>query len=199
MDSKTKDYVARMQSASGRMSRLISDLLDYSQVRIGNEKLTIVDLNKAVRGVLSDLEIKISEKKADIRVSELPRIEANAMRMSQLFLNLISNAMKFHKPKEPPKIYIDSGPSEAGYVDIRVKDEGIGIEKQYTERIMKPFERLHSRSEYEGTGIGLAVCSRIVKQHQGKLWVESEKGKGSVFVARLPVKQPGENEAYKGR
>src|SRR5882762_1615125 len=168
-----------MLNASERMKILIKDLLDYS--RIGREKESKqVDCNLLVKEVMADLDKIIEEAGATVHSSSLPVLQAYPTELKLLFQNLISNSIKFRKADRAPDIDIGSI-RENGHWTFFVQDNGIGIEAQFLERIFIIFQRLHTRSEYEGSGIGLAHCKKIVELHGGKIWVESMPGKGSRF------------------
>jgi len=186
-----EDYIDRMQSAAARMSRLIEDLLTFSRVSTRKEPFIEVDLNKVLADVLDLLEVKIEETDTEIVLGELPALMADASQMRQLFQNLIANAIKFTQPNTRPHIEVscqlaDSDAANPVY-EIAVKDNGIGIEEQYLERIFTPFQRLHSKEKYEGTGIGLAICRRIVERHQGEIQVLSIPEQGTTFKIILPT------------
>ena len=173
-------YLDYLSHASDRMKTLINDLLDYS--RIGREKKAMqVDCNKLLSEVLSDLGTSIRESGALIKVGGLPVIRAYPTELKLLFQNLISNSIKFRQPDRVPEVTISAKP-EKGYWQFTVADNGIGIEKQFLERIFNIFQRLHNRSEYEGSGIGLAHGKKIAELHAGRIWAESEPGKGSRFI-----------------
>lgn len=180
LDENANSYLNYIFQASERMQTLIKDLLDYS--RIGR-KITLqdVDCNLILADVLADLSSAIEETKAKISVIDaLPVVRGYATELKQLFQNLISNSIKFHKDNVPPAVTI-SGKKKSAWWEFSFIDNGIGIEKQHHERIFIIFQRLHSRTEYEGSGIGLSHCKKIVELHGGKLWVESKLGKGSNF------------------
>lgn len=187
-------YVERMQSAVKRMRALINDLLDYSRVTTKARPFAPVNLNEVVSGVLSDLQMRIEGSGADVVVAPLPTIDADATQMRQLFQNLIANALKFHRPGVPPRVEIAAAtrnsPAGEARVEIRVTDNGIGFDMKYAERIFGIFQRLHTRAEYEGTGIGLATCRKIVERHGGTITAQSTPGKGTTFIIDLPVRQP---------
>jgi PAS domain S-box-containing protein len=195
-------YVDRMKDAAARMSRLISDLLAFSRITTQAKPYEEVDLNEIIEGVLYDLEIRLEETGGIVKVEPLPAIEADPMQMQQLFLNLISNGLKFHREDLPPVIHIRGCIEERGLlvgVDgevcrFEIADNGIGFDEKYADRIFSPFQRLHGRGEYEGTGMGLAICRRIVERHDGLISVLSEPDKGTTFVVRLPVHQHAEAE-----
>jgi len=177
-----------MQSSAKRMQVLINDLLTYSRVSSQGQPFSKVDLNSIVKEVLSDLEIRIEQTSAEIKVDPLPPIDADPSQMRQLFQNLLANALKFHKPGEAPKIQLQSKVSGTHCV-IQISDEGIGFDEKYLDRIFTIFQRLHGRHEYEGTGVGLAVCRRIIERHHGTITANSTPGKGSTFILNLPLHQ----------
>jgi signal transduction histidine kinase len=195
LDEKGADYINRMSSAAERMSDLISDLLEFSRVSTRGKDFIPMDLNQTINTILDDLEIAIIESSATIDCGELPLIEADPSQMYQLFLNLISNAVKFKKPDESSVISIqyelqqnanDTKIGEDWHI-ITITDNGIGFDMEYADKIFSPFQRLHSRDEYRGTGIGLAVCRRIVERHYGVITASSEPEKGAVFTIKLPA------------
>jgi PAS domain S-box-containing protein len=194
-------YVERMQSAVGRMRSLIEDLLDYSRITTKAKPFDRVRLDEVLDEVKSDLQVAIETSDATIAAVALPVIDADRTQMRQLLQNLIANALKFRKPDLPPVISIDcvQGPAsrpgapgaDAGErVCISIIDNGIGFEMKYAERIFGIFQRLHNRAEYEGTGVGLATCRKIVERHNGTLTVTSEPGVGTTFTIDIPVEQP---------
>ncbi|HTH37152.1 MAG TPA: CHASE3 domain-containing protein [Pyrinomonadaceae bacterium] len=199
MDDEAQDYLHRMQNAAGRMHRLINDLLTFSRVTTKARPFEPTDLNTATRDVLSDLEVRIQDTGGHVEVGDLPTIDADPLQVRQLLQNLIGNALKFHRPDAPPIIKIDGRflkDGENRQLDgdremyrLSVEDNGIGFEEKYLDRIFTPFQRLHGRNEFEGTGIGLAVCRKIVERHGGSLTAVSRPGEGSTFIATLPVKQ----------
>jgi signal transduction histidine kinase len=173
---KLLDYISQ---ASDRMKVLIKDLLDYS--RIGREKeIRQVDCNRLLAEVLADLDKVIKESGATVRTEPLPVIQAYPTELKLLFQNLITNSIKFHKPGLAPAVAIGSE-RENGHWKFSVRDNGIGIDRQFADRIFIIFQRLHNRSQYEGSGIGLAHCKKIAELHGGHIWVESEPGEGSRF------------------
>lgn len=187
-------YVERMQSAVKRMRALINDLLDYSRVTTKARPFAPVALGEVLAGVLSDLQMRIENSGGEIVVGRLPTIDADATQMRQMFQNLIANALKFHRPGIPPRVEVTAtatkSPSGESRVAIRVADNGIGFDMKYAERIFGIFQRLHTRAEYEGTGIGLATCRKIVERHGGTITARSSPGEGATFVVDLPVHQP---------
>lgn len=197
VDEMGKYYLDRMQDAAQRMSQLISDLLVYSRVTTRARPFEPVDLNVIARNVCSDLDMQISDVKGRVAIEKLPTIEADSTQMRQLLQNLIGNALKFHRDGVPPVIRVAAttkrdqevnGTNHDEIVQITVKDNGIGFEEKYADRIFTPFKRLHGRSEYSGTGMGLAICRRIVERHGGAIRVHSVPDEGTTFTVSLPVK-----------
>jgi signal transduction histidine kinase len=186
-----------MTNAAGRMQTLINDLLEYSQVTLRPEPLQPVDLGLVVSDVLSDLDERIRVSAGQVHAGPLPTVLANPFQMRQLFQNLIANALKFHPEGVAPQVHIeatlraDGRGSKArrdrisGW-EIRVSDNGIGFDEKHAERIFAPFQRLHGRQAYEGTGMGLAICRRIVALLGGTITATSQPGKGATFVITLP-------------
>ncbi|MFW6358548.1 MAG: PAS domain S-box protein [Chroococcales cyanobacterium] len=201
LNEQGQDYLERMQNAAGRMQILINDLLSLSRVTTKAQPFIPTNLNEIVAEVLGDLEIRIQQSQAQILVADLPTIEADPIQMRQLLQNGISNALKFHSPNIPPKIEIESQlldvPSQKSLSKtgvpqqcrLTISDNGIGFDEKYLDRIFNAFQRLHGRSEYEGTGIGLAICRKIVERHNGSITATSTPGQGTTFIVTLPVKQ----------
>ncbi len=187
------DYIERMTNAAGRMRTLITDLLAFSRVSTKGAEFAVTDLNDVIIGVLDDLEIRIAETDAVIHYDELPTIAADALQMRQLFQNIIGNALKFQRPGVSIEINISSMIVEDTDVDgfytqmchITIADNGIGFEQQFADKIFDVFQRLHNRSEYEGTGVGLAICRRIAERHGGTIRAESHLNEGATFFITL--------------
>lgn len=191
-------FLPRIISASARMSQLIKDVLHYAQIPDGTEKMEVVDLNTVFENVVSDLEVSIREKNAVVSADFLPSIKGNETQLRQLFANLINNSVKFSEGS--PQINITSAilrKSEAlsrtkniieapSYVELQFRDNGIGFEQKYADQVFEIFQRLQERGAYAGTGIGLAVCKKIVENHHGVISVTSEPGKGTTFTVLLP-------------
>lgn len=188
-----RDYLERMQAAARRMHTLINDLLTFSRVTSKAQPFVPTDLGKVVREVLADLEVRVQETDGQVEVGDLPTIDADPLQMRQLFQNLVGNALKFHRAGVPPLVRIAAEEvSEGGGAPlcrITVEDNGIGFDVKYLDRIFTPFQRLHGRTEYEGTGMGLAVCRRIVERHGGTITADSTPGEGTRFLAVLPMRQ----------
>lgn len=187
LDKDGKDFIHYSVDGAIRMQSLINDLLEYSRVGTRGKPFEPIDLNKVFDQAKNNLKIAIKEHKADISCGQLPIVRGDDTQLTQVFQNLIGNAIKFHGEK-PPEICISSQRVN-GSVEITIKDNGIGIDPQYNDRIFLIFQRLHSRDEYPGTGIGLAICKRIVERHGGNIWVESKIGEGSAFHFSIPVKE----------
>ncbi|HOP96042.1 MAG TPA: ATP-binding protein [Verrucomicrobiota bacterium] len=193
---EARDYLERMQSAAARMQTLINDLLAFSRVIRSSQPFTPVDLTAVTREVLGDLEVRIEKTGGKVEIGSLPTIEADATQMRQLMQNLISNALKFQPPGATPVVRIDStmlpeaSLASGPLCQITVQDNGIGFDEKYMDKVFAVFQRLHGRSEYEGTGVGLAVCRRIVDRHGGTITAKSKPGEGATFIVTLPVRQP---------
>ncbi len=182
-NSMVREDIRFITDATTRMNVLILDLLQLSRAGRIEFEQKIVDLNELIAIVLKDLELKIKETKTTILFENLPSVKGDATQLSRVFQNLITNAIKFKSANEPV-IFIRSEEKNNHY-EISVEDNGIGIEKQYFQQIFSAFKRLHSRMEYDGTGIGLAICKKIIERHNGNIRIESEIGKGSKFIIRL--------------
>lgn len=183
------EYLTRMHGAATRMSQLIEDLLTFSRVTTSQPAPSEIDLNEVVEDVISDLENRISRTSGRVEVGDLPIVMADSTHMRQLFQNLIANALKFNRDDVPPVVKVTSSVlDEAGGMnEILIEDNGIGFDEKYAERIFGVFQRLHGRGSYEGTGIGLAVCRKIVEQYGGTIVAEGQPGKGSKFIIKFPV------------
>lgn len=200
-NSNASSYVSRMQDAARRMSILIDDLLTFSQFSSKPIEFTKLDLNEIVARVLSDLETSIEQAQAAITIFRLPSLKGDDRQLSQLFQNLLSNAIKFRRQDVLPEIQINWSIVKAttitsllaentlvkAYDRIDVSDNGIGLDKRHEDRIFKVFQRLHGKSEYEGTGIGLAICEKVVTNHNGIISVESQLGIGTTFSVFFPI------------
>jgi two-component system, LuxR family, sensor kinase FixL len=193
------DYLNRMQNAAARMQTLINDLLAFSRVIRSSQPFVPVDLNAVTKEVLNDLEVRIEKNGARVEVGELPSINGDPTQMRQLMQNLLSNALKFQPAGKQPVVTISSriisgatGSETAAAPDVNplwevsVRDNGIGFDEKHLEKIFAVFQRLHGRTEYEGTGIGLAVCRRILERHGGSITAHSQPGTGATFVFTVP-------------
>jgi len=196
------DYLDRMQSAAQRMQVLIQDLLKLSRVTSRAQPFEDCNLDEIVRAVISDLEITIEQKQARVEVHDLPTVQADPLQMRQLFQNLISNALKFQREGDIPHVIVEGrvfqmkerkfpgAPPGDQICKVVVRDNGIGFDGKFTDQIFVVFQRLHSRSEYEGTGIGLAICRKITDRHGGTIVAKSAEGQGAAFIVTLPLTQP---------
>src|SRR5690606_19073497 len=182
LDADGADYLQRMRSAAARMQTLINDLLAYSRVSRNAHRPRKVALSQVLAEVLSDLESRVESSGAEVRAAPLPEIEADPTQMRQLLQNLLGNALKFSHPQRRPQVSIDAEllppphPGGPARVRLRVSDNGIGFDNRYQERIFAPFQRLHGRSEYEGSGIGLAIVRKIVERHGGQIRADGRPG-----------------------
>jgi signal transduction histidine kinase/streptogramin lyase len=189
LDDQGRDYLARMNGAAARMQRLIEALLTLSRVTTKKQETELIDLAPLVHEVLGDLEVRIHSTGGRVIVGEMPRIEGDPVQIRQLFQNLIGNALKFHKPGEAPVVQVYALRRSPGQAEIYIEDNGIGFDNKDAERVFLPFHRLHGRSEYEGTGIGLTICQKIVERHGGTIRAESAPGEGSRFVLAIPTQE----------
>jgi PAS domain S-box-containing protein len=193
LNTQASDYLDRMLNASRRMQSLIQDLLKFARVTSQASPFLPVDLAQVTRDVLSDLEVRIAETNAQVEVGDLPTIEADAVQIRQLLQNLIGNALKFHQKGKPAgvRVFADQAGCKqtgGGMLQLVVQDDGIGFDEKYLDRIFTMFQRLHGRTEYEGTGIGLAICRKIAQRHGGDITATSTLGQGTSFLVALPVR-----------
>ena len=205
MDEETEKYFKKIINSSKRMQMLINDLLSFSRQSISSSDFERTDLNTLAREAITELEIEVEKSNAKIQVGELPVVWAIPSLMKQLFHNLISNAVKFRKKGIDPIIHIEakkiygshhSLPENSNgykYHKVSISDNGIGFDPKYSDEIFMVFKRLNSYHEYEGTGVGLSICKKIIEKHNGSIIAQSEPGKGSTFSFVLPEKQPGIN------
>ena len=183
-DGKAGQYFQFIYDGAERMSNLVSDLLEYSRVGSRERKREPVPGRQVLDFALANLDAGIQEAGATITRAELPTVMCDRSQLTQLFQNLIGNAIKFRRPDVPPEIHIGAGRENNRWL-FWVRDNGIGIAPEYAERIFQIFQRLHTRERYPGTGIGLAICKKIVERHGGRIWVESNPGEGATFYFTL--------------
>lgn len=190
LSEEGRDYLQRLLGAADRMRTLINDLLTLSQVTTKARPMVPIDLTQVAHDVVTDLEVRVAHSGGQVHVGVLPTIEADPLQMRQLLQNLIGNALKFHRAGEAPVVNI-SGTilSDRDKCEIRVEDNGIGFDVKYLSRIFAPFQRLHTRQQYEGSGMGLAICRKIVERHRGTITATSVLGQGATFIIKLPVRQ----------
>ncbi|MBI3697478.1 MAG: PAS domain-containing protein [Acidobacteria bacterium] len=185
LDAQADRFIEQVVSGARRMRQLIDDLLMYSRLARGESHLQPTDTADVFRASLESLQAAVAESGAMVTADPLPTVTVDPTQVGQLFQNLLSNAIKFRGP-DPPRIHFSAERKGAEWV-FSLRDNGIGIDPQYCERIFKVFQRLHGKREYPGTGIGLAACKRIVERHGGRIWVESEAGRGSTFYFTIPA------------
>lgn len=204
LDEQGNDYLNRIRASASHLQALIIDLLTYSRISTKSQPLDQVDLEAIIKQVLIDLELKIEESEAVISFNELPMVHADPTQMHQLFFNLIGNSLKFNEYNKPAKVDIngerisypssldddlstEGGDTHTVWHEIKVADNGIGFDEKYLDRIFQPFQRLHDPKEYEGNGMGLAICRKIVERHDGEITAHSHPGQGATFIVRFPV------------
>ncbi|HXL72472.1 MAG TPA: ATP-binding protein, partial [bacterium] len=186
----TAGYLSRIQDAAKRMSVLIEDLLQLTRITTKAKPFELVDLSEIIKEVRSDLETRLIETGGKIEFGELPKLEADPAQMRQLFQNLISNSLKYHKPNTPSLVKLEGDTDiRTGRCRVRVLDNGIGFDQKYAAKIFNIFQRLHGKEEYEGTGIGLAICKKVVERHGGTITATSKPGEGALFEITLPLHQ----------
>ena len=189
LEGDARRHVERMLGAADRMRTLISDLLTYSQVATRVVPFAATDLAGVAREVVADLEATIADAGGRIEIGELPVIDADTAQMRQLLQNLLGNALKYRRKDVPPVVRLSSACSGGRNCTITVADNGIGFNDRYAEKIFKMFERLHARTQYAGSGIGLAICRKIVERHNGTIAATSTAGQGATFTVTLPITQ----------
>jgi light-regulated signal transduction histidine kinase (bacteriophytochrome) len=190
LEGNARAYLGRMLGAAARMRTLISDVLLYSQVTTRVHPFVRTDLARVAREVIADLETSIAESGGRVEVGELPVIDADALQMRQLLQNLLGNALKYRQKDTPPVVRLGcSSPPGGRNCTITVSDNGIGFNEKHAAKIFRMFVRLHGRDEYPGSGIGLAICRKIVERHGGTIAATSTAGAGATFTVTLPVKQ----------
>jgi signal transduction histidine kinase len=189
LSEQGQDFLRRMSDASGRMRALIDDLLAFSRVSTKGRPFVAVRLGDVAAQALGDLEISVEEAGATVTIGTLPEVEADPVQMRQLMLNLLGNAVKFRRPGVAPEIVVGARVDD-GVATLTVADDGLGFDPQFAGRIFRAFERLHGTSAYPGTGIGLALCRKIVERHHGTITAEGREGEGATFTIRLPLRQP---------
>lgn len=193
LDQDAKEFIGYAVDGANRMQRLIQDLLLYSRVATRGRTPEPIDAHDALGEAVSNLQVAIQETLALVTNDELPTVLGDHTQIVQLFQNLVGNAIKFHKPGEAPRVHVTAARSakQPGFWIFEIADNGIGIEPRHFERLFVIFQRLHGKREYPGTGIGLALCKRIVERHGGKIWLESEAGVGTTVFFTLPSAERG--------
>jgi len=189
LDADADQYLNFMVSASARMSALVRDLLAYARLATEEERPSSIALDEDLEAALTNLDQAIKDSAASVTHDPMPILAVDRGQMVQLFQNLIGNAVKYRRPDTPPIIYVGAEQNGAEWV-ISIRDNGIGFDPQFASAIFAPFKRLHSADEYPGTGVGLAICRRIVEAQRGRIWAESKPGEGATFYFTLPVESP---------
>ncbi|MFW6127398.1 MAG: sensor histidine kinase [Thermodesulfobacteriota bacterium] len=196
LDDKGQEFIDCTLDSLSRMEQLIKDILDFSRVTTRGKEFAPVDANAVLEQVIKDFSLTIKEKRARITHDALPKVMADQSQLARVFQNLIGNALKF-SGDQPPRVHVGARSTDGEWL-FWVQDQGIGIDPRHCEGIFLMFQRLHSREEYPGTGIGLAICKKIVERHGGRIWVESEPGRGSTFYFTIPRRQHPEQQAEPG-
>jgi PAS domain S-box-containing protein len=199
LNPEGRQYLDRIQNAASRMTSLVADLLEFSRVSSKAKGFSPVNLNEVISGVVSDLETRLSQTGGRVEILDLPTVASDPIQMRQLLQNLIGNALKFHRKGEPPVVRVSAEiigavgehgrATSGGVCRLSVTDNGIGFDEKYLDRVFTIFQRLHGRGEYEGNGIGLAICRRIVERHGGAITAHSTPGNGAAFIVTLPLLQ----------
>jgi signal transduction histidine kinase len=192
LDSKNQKNMDRMLASTRRAQTYLNDLLSYSQIRSKSRPTAPVNLSKLVKDVLLHFSLAINKKQAQVETGALPTVIADQYMMRQLFQNLIGNALKFSKTGQPPKIKIYNRINNNAFFEIVIQDEGIGFNTSYLNAMVKPFKKLHGKDQYEGGGMGLTICMKVMRVHGGRLTANSKPGEGSQFIIHLP-KESGNN------
>jgi light-regulated signal transduction histidine kinase (bacteriophytochrome) len=188
LDAQAEKYIDYAVDGAKRMQALIAGLLEYSRVGRQDEPVAPVDAEAALEQALSNLRSTLDESRAVVTREPLPRVIGNAGQITRVLQNLVSNAVKFRRPEEPPRVHV-AVKLRTGDALFTVSDNGIGIEPQYTDRVFVIFQRLNTRAEYPGTGIGLSVCKKVIERHGGRIWFDSQPGAGTTFSFTLPLAQ----------
>ncbi|MFZ4707375.1 MAG: sensor histidine kinase [Bacteroidales bacterium] len=184
LDQDANDFIQYAVDGSSRMQKLINDLLDYSRITMQGKEYALIDTSKLLKQTILTMKDLINETSASITNDDLPGVKADESQISRVFQNLIQNALKFSKKSEMPKIHI-SCKKKNDFYEFAVRDNGIGIDMQYHERVFTIFQRLHSKREFPGTGIGLSICKRIIERHGGEIWFDSKENEGTTFYFTL--------------
>ena len=199
LNAEGRDYLDRIQNAATRMATLVTDLLAFSRISSKGKPFIPVNLNEVIAGVVSDLEARLAQTRGRVELLDLPTVASDPVQMRQLLQNLIGNALKFHRKEEAPVVRVSAeiidSPDATGRAQsggtcrISVADNGIGFDEKYLDRVFTIFQRLHGRGDYEGTGIGLAICRKIVERHGGSITAQSKPGEGATFIVTMPLLQ----------
>ncbi len=189
LNEKARYHLERIEHSAERMQNLIDDLFKLARISQMEKEIGMVDLQELMKDVLADLEGSIQTSNGRVHIESLPVLQADPVQMRQLFQNLIANSLKYMKPNKTPEIHINYLQNENGFFEITIQDNGIGMDQIYSQKIFEPFERLHGKTEFEGTGMGLAICKKIVEGHGGMIHMDSLPNVGSTFTVYLPAIQ----------
>jgi light-regulated signal transduction histidine kinase (bacteriophytochrome) len=189
LDAEADEFLSFLISASARMSALVRDLLAYARLTTEQERPSSIALDEDLEAALTHLDQAINESGASVTHDPMPTLQVDRGQMVRLFQNLVGNAIKYRKPDQPPIVHISAEQKGTDWV-ISIRDNGIGFDPKYASTIFEPFKRLHTDQEYPGTGVGLAICRRIVQSQRGRIWAESQVGEGTTFYFTLPVNSP---------
>jgi len=188
VDEQADKYIRYAVEGAKRMQSLIDGLLEYSRIGRQDEPAATVDTEAALAQALSNLRSALDETQAEVTHEELPAVTGHGGQIVQVFQNLVGNGLKFRRADRAPRVHVSAAPEEAGW-RFAVRDNGIGIDPHYVDRIFVIFQRLHTRAEYPGTGIGLSICRKVIERHGGRIWVDSSPGQGATFLFTLPRAQ----------
>jgi PAS domain S-box-containing protein len=189
LDERSREYILRMQNSAKQMSLFIEDMLNFSVISEEQLPFEKIDLKERLNEICEELSHLILSAEGKINYTNLPEIEGNKIQIDQLFINLITNSLKYKQEDKAPIIKIFQRSNENGFCEILIEDNGIGFDEKYVDKIFEPFQRLHNRTEYKGTGLGLTICKKIVDRHNGTLSVKSSPKKGTIFIIKFPLKQ----------
>ena len=189
LDERSQEYIQRMQNSAKQMSHFIDDMLNFSTISAEQIPFEKINLQERIKEICEELSHTILSAKGKINFSNLPEIEGNKTQIDQLFINLITNSLKYKQEEQTPIINIHQGGNEDGFYELLIEDNGIGFDEKFADKIFDPFQRLHSRSEYKGTGLGLTICKKIANQHNGTISVKSSPEKGTTFIIKFPTRQ----------
>jgi PAS domain S-box-containing protein len=197
LDQTAREFIAYAVDGARRMQQFITGLLRYSRVGTEPRVLEEVNLREVFEAAIANLRMMIEETGAAVEAHDLPLVRGDPRQLTQLFQNLIGNALKFRKPDQPPRVEVRAEP-DGDFWRLSVRDNGIGLDPKFAGRVFVIFQRLHTRDEYEGTGLGLAICKKIVERHGGRIWVESKEGEGATFFFTLPAAATLSHESVQG-
>lgn len=199
LDEKGKEYIYKIGELTTRLYHLIDNILEFSRLTKDPKPFESIDLNKLTQEAVDSLDMEIKETQGTVHIGSLPTAKGDSFLLLQLFLNIISNSLKFHRPGEPPVVNIRSQTPKNGFWEILIEDNGIGFDEKQAQRIMQPFKRLVSNDQFEGSGLGLATCQKIVDHHKGTITCYSQPGKGTTFVLGLWANLPSQRSSLSSK